>query len=430
MASAAAATTATLAPARHWTIRRILAETAITAAYQPLVDLYSGETIGFEALARGPRGSSLERPDRMFAAAAHAGCAREVEFDCQRAALQGAIDAGLGAGQALFLNVEPRFLGAERPADLVLLDAAAAARFPVFVEFTERSLTDRPAELLAGAERIRAQGAGIALDDVGADPRSLALMPVLAPDVIKLDLRLVHEQPNRQIAAIVHAVSAEAERTGAKVLAEGIETEEHRLTALALGASYGQGFLFGRPGPLRPSPIEPGAAPKPRPRPSPDAEAPTPFELISGHRTLRRGTKRLLLALSRQIEAQATSLGRSVLILSCFQHAEYFTPATAGRYRELAAGAALVGAIGTGLPERPVAGVRGGALDEDDRLCGEWNVAVVAPHFAAAFAARDLGDEVADMERRFDFAMTYDRSLAVAAAVSMMGRLSPLVPVP
>ena len=47
----------------------------------------------------------------------------------------------------------------------------------------------------------------------------------------------------------MNAVNAHAERTGAVVLAEGIETEEHLATARALGATLGQGWYFGRPGP-------------------------------------------------------------------------------------------------------------------------------------------------------------------------------------
>lgn len=233
------------------TVAEIIERRGVASLYQPLVDLYGGEVVGYEALARGPEGSGLEHPDLLFAAATEAGLEVEMEWECQRAALEGAVATGLGDGQALFLNVEPRLLSVERPEWLDRLARIALGRFAVFVEFTERSLTDRPAELLAAVERLRGLGVRIALDDVGADPRSLALMPFLSPDVIKLDLRLVQENPSLQIAEIVHAVSAEAERSGAIVLAEGIETEEHRQTALALGARYGQGWLFGRPAPLQ-----------------------------------------------------------------------------------------------------------------------------------------------------------------------------------
>jgi len=49
---------------------------------------------------------------------------------------------------------------------------------------------------------------------------------------------------------------------------------------------------------------------------------------------------------------------------------------------------------------------------------------VIGTHFAMAFVARDLGDECTEMQRRFDFAITYDRGLAVRAARAMMGRLA------
>ena len=117
------------------------------------------------------------------------------------------------------------------------------------VELTERALTDRPAEVLAAVAWLRERGCGIALDDVGVDERSLALMPFLAPDVIKLDMSLIQARGATPVAArVLNAVAAEAERSGAVLLAEGIETEEHLARARAVGATLGQGWLFGRPG--------------------------------------------------------------------------------------------------------------------------------------------------------------------------------------
>jgi EAL domain-containing protein (putative c-di-GMP-specific phosphodiesterase class I) len=396
----------------------------VRSAYQPLVDLSTGETIGYEALARGPRGSRLARPDLLFDAARVAGLERDVEWECQRAALQGALDARLSPSQALFVNVEPRLIRSERPGHLEQLFDSAADQFTVVAEVTERSLTEHPAELLAAVDRLRERGVAIALDDVGADPRSLALMPFLAPEVIKLDLCLLQDNPTGQIAEIVHAVGAEAERRGALVLAEGIETEEHRRTALALGARYGQGWLFGRPDALRPSGA-PGesALGIAAARASAGASA-SPFEAVAAHRPVRRGNKRLLLALSMQIEEQVSRLGSSAVVLSAFQESRYFTAAAAARYSRLSRHTALAGALGVGLSERPAPGVRGVALEHVDPLRGEWDVTVIAPHFAMAFVARELGDGGADMERCFDFATTYDRDLAIAAARALMSRVA------
>jgi EAL domain-containing protein (putative c-di-GMP-specific phosphodiesterase class I) len=413
------------APARRATptsVAELVDRRRLRSAYQPLVDLHTRETVGYEALARGPRGSRLASPGALFDAARVAGLEREVEWECQRAALQGALDAGMPSGQALFVNLEPRMLKAERPAHVSALLADAVGRFSVFTELTERSLTDRPAEVLAAVEQLRAIGVGIALDDVGADPRSLALMPFLAPDVIKLDLRLVQEQPSRQVAEIVHAVSAEAERTGALVLAEGIETEQHLRTALALGARYGQGWMFGRPGVLRPA-RAPATAIVRSQHTRLDAHA-SPFDTVAARRQVLRGDKRLLLSLSMQIEAQATSLGSAAVILSTFQEARFFTERSAARYSQLSQHAALAGALGVGLSEQPAPGVRGVAIERADPLRGEWDVTVIAPHFAMAFVAKELDDSGPDMDRRFDYVTTYDRALAVAAASALMSRVA------
>jgi DICT domain-containing protein len=85
--------------------------------------------------------------------------------------------------------------------------------------------------------------------------------------------------------------------------------------------------------------------------------------------------------------------------------------------------------VGQNIPLEPAAGVRGAHLDPSDPVIGEWDVVVLAPHFAAALLARDLSDDdVPDMERAFEFALTYDRDVVMAAAHSMMARIAPEAP--
>ena len=112
-------------------------------------------------------------------------------------------------------------------------------------------------------------------------------------------------------------------------------------------------------------------------------------------------------------------------MLATFQDARFFTPRSRDRYVALARSAALVGALGFGIGAEPAPGVRGAGLLEDEALLGEWDVAVVSPHFAAAFVARDLGDEGEDGDRRFEFFVTYERELVVRAARALMARIVP-----
>src|ERR1700761_9524307 len=290
--------------------------TGIHSVYQPIVRLADRRVIAYEALARGPAGSSLELPETLFATARREGLETTLDWECWRAALRGGLEGGVGPERALFVNVEPSSATSWVPEIGDPLLEEALERFPLVVELTERALHSHATDLIPLAEDLRRRGARIALDDVGSDPRSLALMPFLRPDVIKLDLGLLHNSPSREIAEVVHAVNAEAERTGALILAEGIETEDHLRKALALGASYGQGWLFGRPGELSHGrdPLG-GIFPLRRHTATMLPTQRSPFEIVSAQRPLRRADKRLLLQLSLSLERQIANQAASSVVI-------------------------------------------------------------------------------------------------------------------
>lgn len=396
------------------------------SVFQPIVELDTGRVVAYEALARGPQGP-LERPDHLFAAAREAGRLAELDAACRTAALQGALEAGLRAPLTLFVNVEPEVLDRAPMEDLLAIAQAAPGGLRVVLEITERALATRPAELLRTVERVRAVGWGVAVDDVGAEALSLAFMPLLRPDVVKLDLRLVQERPGPAIAEIMNAVNAHAERTGAVVLAEGIEDDAHLRMARALGARLGQGWLFGRPDP---GPVEgaaTGALVLSSQRPdsvTEDADV-SPFACLPVDVPLREAPKALLIELSKQLEREALRLGAASVVAATFQEARHLTSATTLRYRDLVERTGFVAALGEGLPVEPLPGLRGAALDPADPIRGEWDVTVLGPHFAAALLARDLGDEGPDAERRFTYALTYDRDTVVRATAALLARVAP-----
>jgi EAL domain-containing protein (putative c-di-GMP-specific phosphodiesterase class I) len=401
-------------------LARTLEPGVLRPVFQPVVDLSRDEVIGYEAFARGPLGSRLERPDNLFAAARAANRTADLDWACRAAAARGALEGGLRPPLTLFLNVDQASLHRPVPPAFKELWTRAESRLRVVLDITEQALTDRPTELLWSVEWARDLGWGIALDDVGADPRSLAMLPFLRPDVIKLDLARLRPRPSLETADVVHAVAAEAERTGAVVVAEGVETPAGREAAEAMGASLAQGWLFGRPGPL-PRPLPDGIEPLPiRPRGWDVPVAFTPFDVLSAHRPVRRGTKRVLFSLTRALERRASAGGDAPVVLSAFQDERFYTPATNEIYEDLAGRAAFVAALGVGMGPSPGKGVRGAPLFARDPLRGEWVVAVVSPHFAAAVAARDLGDDEPDHDRRFDYAITHNRDLVLQVALGLM----------
>ena len=334
------------------------------------------------------------------------------------------MEHGLLTPLTVFVNVEPEVLDSAPLDDLLAIAESAPGELRVVLEITERALAARPAELLRTVERVRALGWGVAVDDVGAESMSLAFLPLLAPDVIKLDLRLVQERPGPAIAEIMNAVNAHAERSGAVILAEGIETAEHLATARALGATLGQGWFFGRPGDGAAPGLVAGELVLPG-RPTGAPSDLSPFACLPATVPLRRSAKSLLIELSKQLEREAMRLGDTCVVASTFQEARHFTPSTGMRYRDLVERTAFVCALGEDLPVEPVPGLRGATLGADDPVRGEWDVVVLSPHFSAALLARDLGDGGPDLDRTFEYALTYDRDTVVRAASALLSRVAP-----
>ncbi|WP_238014979.1 EAL domain-containing protein [Dactylosporangium sp. AC04546] len=412
----------------------VLDARAVTTVFQPVVRLDSWhrkrhETVGYEALTRGPAGTPWEAPLALFEAAAGRGRLAELDWICRATAYRTAIDAGLPPGLTLFVNTEPAALSVPCPPDLAPAILDAQLRLRVVTEMTERAigrdLSALPA-LLSAAEACRGSGWGVALDDVGVEPASLAVMPFAHPDVVKLDRHLTQHPAGSYAARVVTAVTAYAERSGAAVLAEGVETPGHLTAALGLGATLGQGWLFGRPGPLPPDVGQRHAAvgvPFVAPPANPGGR--TPYEIVSARRSTAQATKRMLLPLSHHLETKALDPGEPAMLLASFQEARHLTPATARRYAAAAESAALVAALATELPGEPAPGVRGTAIGGDDPLRGEWNVIVAGPHFAGALVARDLADTGPDEDRRFTYAVTYDRDLVLDAARALLHRIVP-----
>ncbi|MEZ0166584.1 EAL domain-containing protein [Kineococcus sp. LSe6-4] len=222
---------------------------------QPVHDVVSGTAVALEAFVRGPADSALASPAHLFRAAAAAGRTGDLDRAALQAALAGA-PAAAGTTTTLFLNtsLEGFTTPPQVPAGLDLV-----------VDVPARALLHRPGAGVRLLRRLRALGLRVALDDLGAGPDVLALLPVVRPEVVKLDLRLLARRPAEEAAALAGAVGAFAARTGALVLAESVEDEDDHRTALALGADLVQGWGVAHPARPQdlPAPTGPLALPAP-----------------------------------------------------------------------------------------------------------------------------------------------------------------------
>jgi EAL domain-containing protein (putative c-di-GMP-specific phosphodiesterase class I) len=116
------------------------------------------------------------------------------------------------------------------------------------LELTEHVLVSDYEVLAAPLSRLRLSGVRLAVDDAGAGFASLQHILNLAPDIIKLDralVREIHTDPAR--ASLTSCLVLFADRIGATLVAEGIESEQERDALQDLGVGYGQGFHLGVP---------------------------------------------------------------------------------------------------------------------------------------------------------------------------------------
>ncbi|MCK0176987.1 EAL domain-containing protein [Mycolicibacterium sp. F2034L] len=394
----------------------------VVSAFQPVVRLPEESVVGYEALARWPELRGVT-PQAVIAYAEAHGSLDELDRACIAAAVNGAVEQQIPDGALLLVNCEPGGDHHGIAADPAL--TRAREHYDLVFELTERNLLAHPGLLLRTVTELRDNGVSVALDDVGSHPASAALLDVLRPDLVKLDMGLLERRPDREQARTIAAVLAYHERTGATIVAEGIETDQQVEQALSLGATYGQGYRFGR-AVLRVD--TPAVAPM---RPTVDV-LPAPamcslFDLVSSGTTIRSAPLDTMVALSQLIGEQAGHGPDPAIVLTAIQRDEFYNDGLRERYRAIAENSPLVAVFADRAAADFGAGVRGVALRSDDPLSDEWVLLALGPHFAAALVTRLDGARQNPWARwdelRTDLAITYDRDLVVRLARDLLARI-------
>ncbi|MCV7177961.1 sensor domain-containing phosphodiesterase [Mycolicibacterium sphagni] len=393
--------------------------------FQPIVSLPEEEVVGYEALARWDHLDDLGAPEAVLARAADTGRQTQLDRLCIHRAIESALAAEFDPDTMLFINSEAVTAHVSRAHDALL--ARGAERLQIVFELTERGLLSDPPALLRKVAALHADGFAVAFDDVGANLESLALLDVVCPEIIKLDLALVQSLSRYHQARTWSAVLDHHERAGATILAEGIETAEHLDRALALGATLGQGFRFGRPGRLASHRSHRGrGAPRIRSQ-QPSLDIGSPFDAVAGSVPTRTERKDTVLALSRYIEQQALAASDPPMVLTALQRVEFFTSATRDQYHRLAGPCPLVAVFGHDVPADLGSGVRGFTIDDGDPLSCEWVVLTLGATTVTALIAREHADNAdhgrQDGDRLFEVAITNDRTLVTGVARNLLNRM-------
>ena len=230
--------------------------------YQPIVQLVSGEPVGWEALVRWlhpQRGLVL--PSEFIPVAEETGLiVRLGQWVLEEACRQSQRWQPHPGSRPLVMNVnlsgrqfqQPSLVdGVKRALDLAGVDPRSLK-----LEITESVVMQNVDAASATLGALAALGVGVAIDDFGTGYSSLAYLKRFPIQTLKIDRSFVNGiVEDLQDAAIVHSVVALATTLNLTVVAEGVETLSQQRRLIELGCDLGQGYLFGRPAPAAEEPM-------------------------------------------------------------------------------------------------------------------------------------------------------------------------------
>ncbi|EOD65710.1 sensor domain-containing protein [Amycolatopsis vancoresmycina] len=224
-------------------------------AYQPVVDLRSGEMVAVEALLRWthPRHGAIS-PAEFIPLAEESDLINVIGKEMLRATTRELAARRIRQGLDLTLKVNLSTRQLDDP-HLVpaVQDALASTGLPagaLCLEVTESALMrdqEAAGEVLAS---LRSLGVLLAIDDFGTGYSSLAQLRRLTLDTLKIDRSFITGiAESRDAEAIVTSIIAMAHAVDLTVIAEGVESAEQVDLLRALGCDQAQGYHLGRPVP-------------------------------------------------------------------------------------------------------------------------------------------------------------------------------------
>jgi len=230
-------------------LEEILDNRLLEAHFQPVLNLGSGEVIGFEGLIRGPAGTPLRAPVELFRCATKYGYALRLERLCRQTVLE--TFATLGLSHKLFLNVRPQCLA------LPALGSAASGEFlarlglspqRIVIELTENLPIFDFTSVRAALTTYRNMGFSVALDDMGEGFASFRTWSELRPEYVKADMHFIQGIDSDPLKLqFLRSIQQIADTCRSHIVAEGIETEAELAVIRDLGIPFGQGNLIGAP---------------------------------------------------------------------------------------------------------------------------------------------------------------------------------------
>ncbi|MCE9638749.1 MAG: EAL domain-containing protein [Betaproteobacteria bacterium] len=236
-------------------LRHAMEQDEFHVYYQPKLDLLTGCVTGMEALLRWVHpGMGMISPTKFIPLAEETGLIVPIGAWVLRAAcaqnrawqLQGLPPLRVA------VNLSARQFAQDDLLSTIVNVLAETGLAPELLELelTESVTMDNPEHAATLLKKLKALGIRLAIDDFGTGYSSLSYLKRFPIDNVKIDRSFIKDIPDDEDdVAITQAVIAMAHSLRLKVIAEGVESEQHVEFLREHGCDEAQGYLFGAPMP-------------------------------------------------------------------------------------------------------------------------------------------------------------------------------------
>ncbi|HDV9907143.1 TPA: EAL domain-containing protein [Klebsiella oxytoca] len=237
-------------------LRHAIRRREIIPWIQPIVDADTGRIVGGEVLLRWqhPQRGFIP-PDIFITVAEQNGMIKGITRECFSSIVTAVKDIEVDCPEPFIIcfNISAKQL---KDADVVSLCqnfqmSVLAHSFRIVLEITEREFIDDSEPISRMINRLKNMGVTFSIDDFGTGNANYSFITLFGPEYLKIDKSFITGVGKDELSTtVVESIINLACKTGCKVIAEGIETEEQRSMLHYMGAPLLQGYLFSRPVPL------------------------------------------------------------------------------------------------------------------------------------------------------------------------------------
>ncbi len=226
----------------------------LTLYYQPLIDFYTGDIVGMEALLRWFHPTlGLILPLKFIPIAEESGqIGRIGEWVLEKACTQNKYWQSSGLTPVkMIVNVSnhqfrnPDFINIVKG---VLIKTGLAPAY-LELDITEGFMQQNIEEALPIAQELASLGVKVSVDDFGTGVFSFNVLNKLPIEYLKIGRNLIHDLADRKTSTLIKAIIQMGKSLNLKPMAQGIETEEHIEFLKANNCFFGQGNYYSPPVP-------------------------------------------------------------------------------------------------------------------------------------------------------------------------------------